>query len=93
MNEPADIVLRMPSGLEFSIYFTGDGVVVKGEQESMAKILKRSTEEARTQVGPADGDPNHAVASILADRFGIEVVSVAETPSVPLLYPGEEIVY
>lgn len=91
-NEQADIVLHMPSGLEFTINFASEGVIVAGQSDQMATAIKRIAEESRSEVGPQDGDPHHATASILAERLGAKIISVVAIPTSESS-DGQEIVY
>lgn len=88
----ADIVMQMPSGTLVEITFGDDGVAVECSSVSMAESFREATEELRGQVSPADGDPNHATARLLAERYGATVVRVSSVPT-PTLEDGQEIVY
>jgi hypothetical protein len=85
----ADIVLKMPSGLQFEINLAD--MVVSGEP-NMSNMIKQIVSDVYIQYSPAFGDQNTYVANAVAEKIGAEVVSVT-TVEKPPAAEGEEIVY
>jgi hypothetical protein len=88
----ADIVMEMTSGTEVSIVLAENGVAVETQSRQLAESWKMAVEELREEISPSDGDPMHAMAQMLAERFDASVIHV--TPAnPPALADGQEVVY
>jgi hypothetical protein len=88
----ADIVMEMDSGTEVSIFLTEDGVVVETPSQQLAESWKMAVEELREEISPSDGDPIHAMAQRLAERFDASVIHVTAAEA-PALEDGQEVVH
>ncbi len=91
MTQP-DIVMEMTSGTEVSIVLAEHGVVVEAPLQPLAESWKMAVEELRDEISPSDGDPIHAMAQRLAERFDASVIHVTAA-NTPVLADGQEVVH